>query len=43
MKRKIYDFVKINLLYMEEDVITASAGDFDSDQGNDVTGDDIFD
>lgn len=46
MRRKNYTFVEIDLLFLEqEDIITASAGGFDSEKDNDATsgGDDIFD
>ncbi len=44
MKRKPYTFVEINLFYLEEaDIVTVSAGAYDSQQENDLTSDDIFD
>lgn len=44
LKRKAYDYVKIDLLYLDEqDLITASAGNFDSEKDNDLTSGDIFD
>ena len=41
--KKMYTTMDIRLSYLEEeDVITFSAGELDSDKGNDLTSDDIF-
>lgn len=43
MKRKFYDSLEIRLYMLEdEDIVTASAGEYDSAKDDDVLGDDIF-
>ena len=40
--KKHYTMLDIRLSYLEEDVITFSAGELDSEKDNDLTSDDIF-
>ncbi len=41
--KKIYIEMDIQLLYLEEqDIVTFSAGEFDSEKDNDLVGSDIF-